>query len=264
MGHTKNLGLGFLQDPNYLQNTCSVQEETLMDASSGILSVFSQCKAEDKNVFVGPLKAGFWGRVKSAVEEKHLSHVLLLCDSRVSLCQCRQPALRVHEDRDACPQHKGMDLLEWVQRRATKMIRGLEHLSYEERLRELELFSLEKRRLQGDLIAAFQYLKGACKKAGERLFTRACSDRTRGDGFKLEKSRFGLDIRKNIFTRRVVGHWNRLPREIVDALSLELFKNRWDGALSNMIWWEVFLSMAGGWNSMILKVPSNPNHSMIL
>jgi len=127
-----------------------------------------------------------------------------------------------------------MNLLEWVQRRATKMIRELEQ-SYEDRLREVGLFILEKRRLWGDSIAAFQYLNRAYKKTGEGLFTRACSDRTRGTGFKLKEGRFRSDIRKKLFVMRVVRHWNRLPREAVNAPSLEVFKARLDGALRNLV-----------------------------
>jgi len=117
----------------------------------------------------------------------------------------------------------------------TKMVRGLEDLSYEERLRELDLFSLEKRRLMGNLIAAFQYMKGAYKKAREVLFTRACNDRTRGNGFKLREGRFQLDVRKKLFTMTVVRHWHRLPREFVAAPSLEVFNAVLDGSLSNLV-----------------------------
>ena len=83
------------------------------------------------------------------------------------------------------PQYrKDMELLERVQRRATKMIRGLERLSYEERLRELGLLRQENRRLWKDLIAAFWYLKGAYEQEYNQLFTQVYSDRTSGNGFK--------------------------------------------------------------------------------
>ena len=87
-------------------------------------------------------------------------------------------------------------LFERVQRRTLKMIRGLEHLPYEDRLRELGLFSLKNKGLQKELIVAFQYLTEAYRKDGEGLSKRACSDRMKANGFKMEESRFRLDIRK--------------------------------------------------------------------
>jgi len=124
-----------------------------------------------------------------------------------------------------------IDLLECIQRRTKKIIHGVECHSYKNRLRELGLFSLEKKGLWGDLKAALQYMKGGYKKEGDRLFIRVYHDRTRGNSFKVKEGRFRLSITKMLFTIRVV----RLPREVVEAPSLETFKVRLNRALNNLM-----------------------------
>jgi len=93
---------------------------------------------------------------------------------------------------------------------------------------------------------SFQYLKEGYRKDGDDLFSKAHCDRTRSNGFKLREGKFRLDIRKKIFTMGVVKHWHRLTREVMDASSLETFKARLDGALSNLMELKMTLLTAGG------------------
>ena len=105
---------------------------------------------------------------------------------------------------------------------------GFSKLTYEERLKRFKLFTLEQRRMRGDLIEAYKIITGKEKIDSKRLFQLADTTYLRGNGLKMFKKPVRLELRKNYFSMRVIDNWNKLPDSVVMAESVEGFKNRLD------------------------------------
>ena len=130
---------------------------------------------------------------------------------------------------------KDIDLLERVQRSATRLVPSLRKFGYEERLRRLGITTLKIRRERGDMIEVYRIVTGREKVDKTRFFQPAMDGHSlRGHSLKIKKERSRLDIRKFSFGRRVVNGWNRLPQRVVDAESINQFKNLLDGHWRDM------------------------------
>jgi hypothetical protein len=124
-----------------------------------------------------------------------------------------------------CPHfRKDIDVLKKMQRRATKMTRGFKGLSYEERLSECGITTLEKRRIRGDLIETFKIIKGTEVVSCDRFFTRDMSRRTRGHEYKLYKPIGWGNSRHIFFSNRVKDIWNGLNSETVSIVTVNSFE----------------------------------------
>jgi hypothetical protein len=124
---------------------------------------------------------------------------------------------------------KDIQCLETVQRRATKLVEGLERETYEERLQQLGFATLEKRRKRGDMIEVYRLMTGKERIQYQQFFNTAENVyNLRGHSMKLYKERPRLDVRKHFFSNRVIDEWNSLPQSVIDAESVNAFKNRYD------------------------------------
>ena len=175
-----------------------------------------QCNAAVKNAnrTLGLIKRTIKSRSKEVIVKLYKS----LVRPKLEYCvQAWRPFLK-----------KDIDSLERVQRRATKIIAECKNQNYETRLKTLNLTSLEDRRIRGDLIQVFKLIKGIDNVDYRTLFKLADCSRTRGHKFKIVKVRSRLEIRNNFFSVRVVNEWNKLPSLVVEAESVNCFKNRLD------------------------------------
>ena len=123
---------------------------------------------------------------------------------------------------------KDIECIEKIQRRATKLVHGFNKMSHEQRLKALGLYSLQRKRLRGDLIETYKILTGKEKIKSDQLFQKATTTEIRGHSLKLYKKSSRLELRKHSFSQRIIDHWNKLPDDVVSAATISTFKRRLD------------------------------------
>jgi len=209
---TYSLGDNFITDCN--------QEKDLGVIVSSTLKSSSQCvaAANSANRTLGMIKRTFINRDRNTLLRLYQS----LVRPKLEYCvQAWRPYLK-----------KDVDLLENVQRRATRLMFKDRGFSYGERLRILGLTTLETRRLRGDLIEVFKIFKGFVNVKYTDFFTLSNTG-LRGHNFKLYKPQVRLDIRKYFFSVRVIDEWNSLPVAIINCNTIHTFKKKIDYYFKN-------------------------------
>ena len=134
-----------------------------------------------------------------------------------------------------------LDELERIQRKVIKMIPKLRNKPYEERLKELNLFSLSKRRLRRDLIEVFKNFHGFDNNNTIDYITTGITSTTRNNGFKIIGKRFRSNEVKNFSFNRIVNVWNSLPAQIVNSITIESYKKKLDKHLASVHQIEYFI-----------------------
>ena len=204
----------YLMDGNQLKSTD--RENDLGVTISSNLKPSQQCSEVVKKA---NKLVGFIGR---SIEYKSRATIITLYNSLVRpiMEYCVQAW---------CPYYqKDIAKLERVQRRVTKMIPSLRNKPYEERLKELDLFPLEHRRLRGDLIQVFKIIRGIDNMDCNKYFSIDNSNYTRGNGCKIIGKPFNSNESKNFFFNRIVNLWNGLPRDVVECNTVDTFKRHFD------------------------------------